>query len=554
MNSNRCPKVLTLFCLILFSLTSVFSQKIEKTALKTFPKTDTYYSIGEYKKAISTIDKAIKKYKKYLKKEDESPYMLLSDIKRLKYLEGGGQFKNLDSLVSQSLADLKDRYEEEYYQVLALADIIDLYHLHGNNKKMGKYLTHKIESLSALGNDQDLHSKIKLRRLQYYLANKDFNKLRELQPEVFDFLSKNFEKTYSVLKADGTPVTIKRNSAKIAYNKFLYTQAKNMKLASYVYSGNYIAADTLLDQNEKWVKKEGAGKSSLAYAYTLVIESDYYRFKGDIKESQKSLDKAVKVSGKPSDIKLKNYSREFIEFYEKLASLLSFKNQGNDLKKLKQDLEPNITRYYSRRSHALSRIALLKTREDFYEYKHDQSLKDVLHILEEKKEYIPHDMSIITEYLEPYIEKFGYLENKGNYQKALDMYNKFFLQEYDSLTPIDYLKRFKHGIHLIENKNKFAEGDEIYKTYFDKEITKQYHPMHHRYQYWVNTRANTYIHLDEYDKAEEQYIAYDKVVDEFYGKESLQKALSLQQFGELYIKKGLYDTAAATLLAAEEAF
>jgi len=525
--------------IVFFHLT-IYSQKHEKTLLKSHLKSDDYYFSGEYRKAIKLNETATKKLVKSLK-EEESPYTYYTSLKKIKYQEGYGMFDNMDADIERYVKKTASFEDKPFVHYKALLEAVKIYYSFGNIKKADAYLS-DLESKENLSYHPDFYSEVLLKRMQIDLKNGNFELVLKKRDDVLSHIKSTFEKKYEIKSSiDDASETHKRSHHQINANLMLYASALNTASAAYIYRGDYAAADTSLENTTKWIRKKGLGKSSISYVSTLELYYDYYKMINEIQKSRKSIEQALTVSEKSKGYKLKPYSKQYISLYERLNDALLNLNEGNNYRKVKSEIEPFILRYYPKKSFANYRLKLLDTKKDFHKQNYEKSLKDLFKLIDASSDVIPEKHPILTHYYEAYLDKYQYLENKALYEDVSKRYDDQIQDIYSTEKPIFHLTQVFEANHMIVNNNQYDQAEKIYQNSFDSVVAKHWHPQHKDYQSWINTRAIGYIQKDEYQKAEDILRDYDRQIDTYMGYLNLPKAISLQQIGDLSIQQGDYN-------------
>ncbi|MFK7899274.1 MAG: CHAT domain-containing protein [Cyclobacteriaceae bacterium] len=542
---------LHLVCLFI-SISPLLAQKVEKFSNKSFSKADGYYYSGEYKKAIKTLNKAVKKIKKS-KEAVKINFLGISDVKRAKYLESYGEFDRIDTLVETGIANTEGE-DNIKYKILAEIEAIKAYYSYGDFIKADIHLerafldTNKINDLST--KNELLVLKLKISNDQGY-----FSYVQENAIGVASRLKDGFNKKYEVLEeSTGEKVSKKRSKNEIDNNKLLFGDTWNEYVRSYILSGNYLVADTLLERVERIIRKEGLGGKSINQVNTLKLYSDYYLVTGDERNSRKSLEKAMKMSLKSKGYKLKPYSKQYVGMYEEMyGKLLSF-DEINNFRKMKSEIEPLITRNYPRKSFYSDWIKLINTQRTYYKKKYEKGINEVYEIIEDTTGYIPFSHPLKVSYLEKYLDKCTYIEDKKLSDSIVIDYVSEYEKLYGTRTPQFHKAKLYEASHNVLNIGKYAEAEAIYKTSFDSVVVNAWHPMHYEYQTWVNTRSLGYVNTDYYSEADHLLTNYDKEVNKYFGRVSIPKAISLQKIGDLQIDKGSYSLAQTTLDASAKMY
>ncbi len=518
---------------------------------KSVKATETSYEIGEYRKAISGLEKF--KKKAFKKLGQQNAYTAKYYFLMAKYHLASGRItdfeSNVQTAISSSLINNKEN-SQKHGQLLA--DIGELHILNGSYRVGREYLDQSKKVLDAGSFWSD---EIKARWNVLYAealtgqgyVGEAMNALRGQEKYYLNRAVKN--ETYVDDKGNLKSRRVPDDELKVRYQE--YGRWMTDYANAYRSQGNFDSADNAFFKAKEWISKN-LGR------YDITFVNNQFLWTNLIIENGLKLDRDF-PKGTGYDEALNNLQATHknthylaASIYEQYLKRLLAQGGGARYNNTKSEYEKMINNNYKASAYA----ARLKAIE--YDSKLDRdktkNLENQAYKMLSETVELPHN-NIVTAHVLEFL--YGLAVHKKLYNNAesyLADIVKIKSDLYGEDAPLTHLAKIKQADFYLDYTNKIAEAGVIYNESFTNKVEKQIILRHKDMPEILNHLAIYYDLTDQYDKAvaalgkakNAARANYD-YADPLYGAELTKNA-------RLQIKLGLYEEADKSLTQALKIF
>ncbi|MBS1486711.1 MAG: CHAT domain-containing protein [Bacteroidetes bacterium] len=513
---------------------------------KMVKSAETAYEVGDYKKAISNIEKL--KSKAFKKLGQQNQYTPIYYLYLAKYQLASGRLKdfetNIDLAISSSVVNYKEN-SEKHGQLLM--NIAELHILNGSYSRALDFLgiAQKVLNAGAWMSDAN-KARISLLQAEAETGQGYYNESLETLKEAEKYFSGRAVKQESYVDEKGNLKSrrVPDDELKVRYQEY----ARWMTDQANVYrkQGSYDTADASFSKTSDWIRKN-LGRDNLAFAYNqflytnwsiengLQLDRDFLKGTG-YDEALNNL----KSSHKPS-----HYLA--VSIYEEYLKRLLLQGSTARYQNVKLEFEKMINKSYK------GSIYSVRLKAVEFEAKADKNkIKnlefDANKLLVDNKE-LPHNNLVTVRVLEFLYELAVYKKDYAGAEKYMTDMVAIKADLYGDDAPETHLQRVKLANFYLDYTNKIAEAGKIYTESFIKKVQPQINIRHKDMLDILNHLANYYELTDNYDAAmaavsKAKYAAQKK----FDNKDPLY-AVELTQNAKLQLKIGKYEEAEENLNA-----
>ena len=518
---------------------------------KAIKATETSYEIGEYRKAISGLEKF--KKKAFKKLGQQNAYSAKYYYLMAKYQLASGQITDFESNVQTALSSsVINNKESSQKHGQLLADVGELYILNGSYRVAREYLN---QSKKILDDGKFWTDGIKARwnvLLAEALTGQGYynEAITALRGQEKYYIGRAIKsETYVDDKGNLKSRKIPDDELKIRYQEYgrWMTDYANV----YRGQGNFDSADNGFFKASQWINKN-LGRYDMTYVNNqflwtnLIIENGL--------KLDRDFPKGTGYDDALNNLKATHKNTHYLaaSIYEEYLKRLLAQGGGTRYNNTKSECEKMINGNYKGSAYA----ARLKAIE--YDSKLDRdktkNLENQAYKMLSETVELPHN-NIVTVHVLEFL--YGLAIHKKLYNNAenyLADIVKIKSDLYGEDAPLTHLARIKQADFYLDYTNKIAEAGTIYSESFGSKVEKQIIHRHKDMPEILNHLAIYYDLTDQYDKA---VVALEKAKnaarvnydysDPLYGAELTKNA-------KLQIKLGLYEEADKSLTQALKIF
>ncbi len=495
------------------------------------------YETGNYKKAISNLEKF--KKKAFPKLGQQNPYTVTYQLLTAKYLLASGKISdfetNAELAVTASLSLNKSNVSNH---AKLLMDLGELYILNGSYRVAREYLDQSKKILDANGLPywSILYAEA-LTGQGYY--NAALNSLRD-QEKYFSGRAMKQE-TYVDDKGNLKSRKVADDELKVRFDEYArwMTDVGNV----FRFQGNFNSADSAFTSAARWIDKN-LGRSTFAYAKNQFYHSDLIVENG--LEIDRDFPKGTGYDDALSNLLTSHKNTHYLAAALYEAYLKRLLAQGSArYQNIKSEYEKMINGNYKYSAYA-ARLHAVEFDAKLDKDKTKNLENDASKMLTQTAE-LPRN-NIVTVHVLEFL--YGLAIHKRNYvsaEKYLTDIVDIKTDLYGKQSPETHFARIKTANFYLDYTNRIADAGTIYEESFNKIVEKEIAVRHKDLLDVLNHIANYYELTDRYDKATAALekaknaarVKYD-YNDYLYGEELTNNA-------KLQIKLGLYEQAEQSL-------
>ncbi len=271
------------------------------------------------------------------------------------------------------------------------------------------------------------------------------------------------------------------------------------------------------------------------------------------KDATKLLEDALELAGKAKPYKIEPTSRFHQEILDDLLDVLRNSKEDRDAKKLANDFEGKVRRYFGEKSLRAGRE--LYNDALWHESKgRTEKAEESLAALFNEPKHFP---ARLLERTEPLLLSMHWHADAGRTaaaRVALDDYLTLFTDLLPADCPRSRMAKMEEAIFEIEYGAKLDIAERILVENFDQVLKKELHPQHLHYLRYLDAEAKLYSLTDRYQKAATVLEEAATLAKESYGEKNFRYAVQMEQLGAQYINMGEYQKAREALLASRATF
>jgi CHAT domain-containing protein len=541
MKSNSFISFL-LFVLPLLSVSQLFAQSKYDKALQTAEAT---YETGDYKKALSQLEKF--KKRAFKKLGQQNPYTATYFMLKAKYALAAGMLSEFDTNIQASLnASISINQENSQRHAQLLVDASELHIQNGSYKTAKVYLTKARQILDG-GNfmtpaiqarwNVDMAKVLSGQgfyneSLGYLWAAKAFYNTRAVKQESFVDDKGNLKSR----RLSDDEVTQRSND---------YASVLTLIGTTYGHQGNLKSADDTLTLASQWIRKN-LGTTSLAF-----VRNQFYTASILVENGIEELPKDLSYSNILSNLKSshKAWHALGIEIYEQyLKQLLRSDNTSRYLN-TRLEFEKMINANFKKGSIYYVRSQTAEFDSKLNKDKIKNLERDANNIIGNST-IIPHD-NVTTVIVLRFLYELAIQEKEYiNAEKYLNEIVGIKINLYGDETPEVHLAKVQLANFYLDYTNKIAEAGKIYENSFQQIVEKEIGPWHKDYLNILNHMADYYELTDHYVQATAALDKASDIARSKYDNKDYQYGIELTNIAKLQLKLGLYEKAEDNLTKA----
>jgi len=528
--------------LLLLIITTCFGETLGQSKYdKMLKAAETSYETGDYKKAISSLEKfKSKAFKKLGKHNVYTPaYYLLN----AKYNLASGYISefesNLYTAINTSIAINQENSQEH---VLILIGAAELHNINGSYLDARNYLTNakKLFDGSAPATDVT-KAEWNIALAEALTGQGYYNEAIEILKEQEKFYASRAVKqeTY-VEKGELKSRKLSEEEVTARYNE--YARLLTLLGNAYGKQGSLKSSDSVFVFAANWIKRY-MGESSIAFVRNQFLNANIL-----IENGNENLPKELAYSTTLSRLKLKHKPTHYLAMgiFEETIKQLQREDRAAPLFNIKLEYEKMINKNYKPISIYHVRLKAVE-----FDSRLDKNKTTTLEVdannLIANTTTLPRNNMVtanVTEFL------YGLALHKKNYTNAEKYLNDIIDIKSGLLgsdAPEVHLARLKLANFYLDNTNKISEATRIYDESYFKNVAAQIGAWHKDHLEILNHIASLYELTDKYAEANQTlekatYLSRSKYSDQDY-----QYGIELDHIAKLQIKLGQYEKAEENL-------
>ncbi len=536
-------KLILLACLI-------FALRVSSSAQAKYDKMvsacEVAYETGNYKKAISSLEKFKKKaFKKLGQQNAYTPtyYLLMA-----KYHLASGKIKDFESHVETAISSsITNNQENSQKHGQLLADIGELYILNGSYRVARQYLDQSKKILDA-GSfmTEALTARWNLLYAEALTGQGYYSEaIHVLHDQEKYFAGRAVkQETYVDDKGNLKSRRIPDDELKIRYQEYArwMTDLGN----AFRNQGNFNSADSAFSSAARWIDKN-LGRSDFAYAKNQFYHSNLIVENG--LELDRDFPKGTGYDEALNNLRSSHKNTHYLaaSIYEEYLKRLLAQGGSARYKNTKLEFEKMVNSNYKGSAYA----ARLKAVE--FDAKLDRDRTKNLEtnankMLSETPE-LPHNNIVTAHVLEFLYGLAIYKKNYINAEKYLTDIVSIKSDLYGDDAPETHLSKIKLANFYLDYTNKVSEAGKIYDESFTKKVEKEIAIRHKDQLEILNHIANYYELTDHYDLAAATLAKAKNAARVKYDYNDYLYGAELTNNAKLQIKLGQYEQAEESINA-----
>jgi len=528
-----------LLLIAVFSYGRAISQSKYDKMLKA---AETSYEVGDYSKALSSLEKfKTKAFKKLGKHNVYTPtYYLLN----AKYNRASGYISEFESnLFTAVNTSISINQENSLEHILILIGGAELHNLNGSYLEARNYLANAKKLFEGGAHVTDvIKGQWNLALAEALTGQGFYSEALEILKEQEKFYVGRAVKQETVIDSKGNLTSRKLSDEEIAARYNEYAKLLTLMGNAYGKQGSLKSSDSVFVFAANWIKRY-MGESSMAYVKNQFLNANVL-----IENGNENLPRELEYSTALANLKIKHKPTHYLAMgiFEETIKELQRDDRSAALFNTKLEYEKMINKNYKPSSiyHVRLKAVEFDARLDKDKTK---TLETDANNLIANTTTLPRNNMVtvnVTEFL------YGLAIYKKNYTNA-EKYRTDVIEIKSSLfgseAPEVHLARLKLANFYLDNTNKINEAGRIYEESYTKIISKQIGAWHKDHLEILNHIATLYELTDKYTEANQAlekatFVARSKYTDEDY-----QYGIELNHIAKLQIKIGLYEKAEENL-------
>ncbi|HEV8515943.1 MAG TPA: tetratricopeptide repeat protein, partial [Cyclobacteriaceae bacterium] len=535
------PNSLILFsCLLFAPLLASAQAKYDKMVAAS----ETAYEMGDYKKAISNLEKFKKKaFKKLGQQNSYTPTYYLYTAK---YLLASGKIKdfetNVETAVSSSILNYKETSEKHG---LLLADVAELYILNGSYRVAKDYLDQAKKVLEA-GAFMTETNKARWNLLlsEVLTGQGYYNEALSILHDQEKYFSGRAVKqeTYVDDKGNLKSRKIPENELRVRYQEYArwLTDVGN----TFRNQGNFNSADSAFTAAARWIDKN-LGRSDFSYAKNQFYHS--YLIVENGLELDRDFPKGTGYDDALNHLLISHKNTHYLaaSIYEEYLRRLLAQGSSARYQNLKLEYEKMINKNYKNSAYTARLNAVefdAKLDKDRTKNLESNANKMLTQTVE-----LPHNNIVTVHVIEFLYGLAVYKKNYTSAEKYLTDIVDIKTDLYGKDSPETHLSRIKLANFYLDYTNRIAETGKIYDESFTNVVEKEIAIRHKDILEILNHVANFYELTDKYDKATASLEKAKNAARTKYDYNDYLYGAELTNNAKLQIKLGQYEQAEQSL-------
>jgi len=505
---------------------------------KAIQKAEAYYETGDYKSALSTLEKF--KKKAFKKLGPQNPYTVTYYISKAKYILATGllsEFEpNLQSAINASLS-INQENSQKHGQLLM--DAAELYTKNGMYKTSKGYL-YKAKKILETGDF--LNALIQARwnvDMAEVLGGQGFyNEALEFLWAAKRFYAPRAVKLESFVDDKGNLKSRRLSDDEVTQRANDYARVLTLIGTTYGKQGNLRFSDDTLALASQWIKKN-LGTASLAY-----VQNQFNYATILIENGNEELPKDLAFNTTLSNLKSSHKaSHELgIEIYEQYLKQLLKDDNGIRYLNMKLEFAKLVDTNFKKGSIYYVRSQTAEFDSKLSKDKVKNLERDANNLIGNTV-VIPHD-NITTVGVLQFLYELAIQEKEYvNAEKYLNEMVSIKLNLYGDEAPNFHLAKIELANFYLDYTNKIADAGKIYEESFKGIVENEIGPWQKDHLNILNHMASYYELTDNYAQATATLDKAGDIARSKYGDKDYQYAAELNNIAKLQIKLGQYERA-----------
>jgi Tetratricopeptide repeat len=538
-NFTLMKRIHFILLIAVFSYGKTLSQSKYDKMLKA---AETSYEVGDYSKALSSLEKfKTKAFKKLGKHNVYTPtYYLLN----AKYNLASGYISEFESnLYTAVNTSISINQENSLEHILILIGGAELHNLNGSYLEARNYLANAKKLFEGGAHVTDIV------KGQWNLALAEALTGQGFYSEALDIL-KEQEKFYvgravkqeTLIDEKGNLKSRKLSEEEIAARYNEYAKLLTLLGNAYGEQGSLKSSDSVFVFAANWIKRY-MGESSIAYVKNQFLNANVL-----IENGNEDLPRELEYSTTLGNLKIKHKPTHYLAMgiFEETIKQLQRDDRSAALFNTKLEYEKMINKNYK-----ASSIYHVRLKAVEFDARMDKNKTKTLEIdannLIANTTTLPRNNMVtanVTEFL------YGLALSKKNYENAEKYLNDIIeikSKLFGSDAPEVHLAWLKLANFYLDNTNKITEAARIYDESYTKITAKQIGAWHKDHLEILNHIAALYELTDKYNEANQALEKATFVARSKYSDEDYQYGIELNHIAKLQIKLGLYEKAEENL-------
>jgi len=528
-----------LVLIIFFSYSDAISQSKYDKMLKD---AETSYELGDYSKALGSLESFKKKAFKKLGKQ--SAYTPTYYLLHAKYNLASGYISEFEaSLYTAISSSISINQENSLEHIIILIGGAELHNMNGSYLDARNYLTNAKKLFETSAHISDvIKAQWSLALAETLTGQGYYSEAIEILKEQEKFYVGRAVKQETFVDKSGNLSSRKLPEAEIAARYNEYARLLTLLGNAYGKQGNLKSSDSVFVYAANWIKRY-MGESTIAYVNNQFLNANIL-----IENGNEKLPKELTYSNTLSILKAKHKPTHYLAMgiFEETIKQLQRDDRSAALFNTKLEYEKMINKNYKSSSIYYVRLKAVEFDARLDKNKTNSLESDANKLLASTTS-LPRNNILtanVTEFL------YGLALSKKNYSNAEKYLNDIVEIKsslYGSDAPEAHLAKLKLANFYLDNTNKISEAARIYDESYTKIVSKQIGAWHKDHLEILNHIAALYELTDKYSEATQALEKATFLARSKYSDEDYQYGIELNQIAKLQIKLGLYEKAEENL-------
>lgn len=528
---------------ILLSSSTAFGQPKNDKAIKA---TEDKYEIGDYRKAISGLEKFKKKNLKKLGAQNQ--YTARYHYLMAKYLLASGKITDFEqdvlNAISSSIINNKES-SQKHGQMLT--DIAELYVLNGSYRVAKDYLDQAKKILDAGSFWTDgIKARWSVLQAEALTGQGYYRQAIEILRGQEKYYAGRAVKSETTVDEKGNLKSqrVPTDELKIRYQEYgrWMTDLAN----AFRNQGNFTSADSAFSSAARWIDKN-LGKNDITYVNNQFLHSNLIVENG--LELDRDFPRGTGYDEALNNLKSSHKNTHYLaaSIYEEYIRRLLAQGGGSRYSAVKSEYEKMISGNYKGSAYS----ARLKAVEFDSKLDRDKTkdLENQAYKMLSTTPELPHNNIVTVRVLEFLYGLSLYKKVYANSENYLTDIVKIKSDLYGEDAPETHLSRLKLADFYLDYTNKIAEAGKIYNESYSNNVEKQIGIQHKEVLEILNHMASYYELNDQYDKALATLTKAKNAARAKYDYNDYLYGAELTNNAKLQIKLGQYEQADESITA-----
>jgi CHAT domain-containing protein len=520
-------------CCVLCITGSLYAKEINIE--QNFAKLEKSYQMGDYKVALAKL----KPFQNQLSKRygAESLPVVRAHALEARIKEALGDFGGYRTAVSKatSVLAVADKADANRWAA-ALNEIAVAYYSYEELELAARFNKEAL-LLQQKITDRFLINRINLTDLRIRYTQGYYNQVLADVPLRLKTVEESLSAKETYKDAKGKEKPVKYSKEEQTLRLQIYASMSNLQAIALIDNGEYLQAETLLGQNQVWIKKN-LGTNENTY-----IESVYYQAlialeREDSYDAEKKLRRAESLASST----LRPQSDLFIVVEEALIPTLKLLEKNKEAQQKSEVLDSKIKSYYGSRSYTFQRSNLIDVRR----YLLNQDWKKAESMMEkflENKELVPEDhiqrAATLLVLYDVYVRHNKIEQAEKSLQEAAGIFKK----KYGAAAPVYHMAQLRLAAHYVRYNDLFKTAEEIYAESLDKSVRNEVGAKNKFYSDFIYGQIHLLLLNDQFEKAKLTAQQMLEQVAALYTTQSVEYAQCLEKCAVVEIAAGRYEEA-----------